>query len=693
MKGGSKMNNTSRRDFLKTAGAILAAAPAGGTLFSGLGRAQSHFPKTLILGIDGMDHKLLGKYMLEGIMPNFKKLASQGGFSPLWSSMPPLSPVAWSNFITGSNPGGHAIFDFIHRDPSMYMPEFSMAKVEAAPETIKLAGITCDNQLSLPFSSYKIPFSGGKTTLMRKGTAFWELIADKGIKCTMFKMPSNFPPVETEARSISGMGTPDLLGTYGTFSYYTDSPPPDYEDISGGDVFPIEIRNGKFTAGIYGPNNDFLDVEELEAKKGRRLRSKEKQSYVEFTVRVDPVNPVARIDIQGKQILLKAGEFSDWVELDFEMLPNFKSVAGICRFYLKSTAPKFALYATPLNISPANPALPICTPPDYSKELYEEIGHFYTQGMPEETKAFDHGIFDNADFVKQSDIVLDERLALLEYELNRFDDGLLFFYISTLDLCGHMMWSAMDAAHPGHDPEADAPYMDRYRGLYREMDKILGRAMAALGRDDTIMVMSDHGFGPWYRGFQLNTWLHRQGYLVLEPGTDPESVQILRGVDWKRTRAYAMGFNGLYVNQIGRERAGSVAPGRDKERLLGELTAELEAVVDPKNGKRMIKKAYRANEIYAGKYAFQAPDILMGYDWGYRGADESALGELPGELVADNLRKWSGDHAGDYTNIPGVLVTNREIKMKNPALYDLTPTVLSRFGISKQDWMVGDLVF
>jgi predicted AlkP superfamily phosphohydrolase/phosphomutase len=165
------------------------------------------------------------------------------------------------------------------------------------------------------------------------------------------------------------------------------------------------------------------------------------------------------------------------------------------------------------------------------------------------------------------------------------------------------------------------------------------------------------------------------------------------GVDWKKTRAYALGFSGLYINQMGRERSGAVGPGREKERLLDEIAAGLESIVDPKNGKSVIKKAFKSKDIYNGKYAFKAPDILMGYDWGYRGADESAMGELPPELLADNLRKWSGDHAGDYTNIPGVLVTNRKITMKNPALYDLTPTVLAQFGIAKQDWMVGDLVF
>lgn len=687
------MRVTTRRDFLKAAGAILAAAPVGGSFLSGRAAAQRHFPRMLILGIDGMDHKLLGKFVLEGIMPNFKALAAKGAFSPLWSSMPPLSPVAWSNFITGMNAGGHAIFDFIHRDPDTHMPEFSMAKVEPPPERMKIAGISCPNRLDVPFSSYSIPLTGGTTTLMRKGTAFWEMLCDKGIKNTIFKMPSNFPPVDCDARTISGMGTPDLLGTYGTFSYYTDNPPEDYEDISGGEVYPVSIDGGKFRARIYGPNNDFLDVKELEKKEGRRLKSKEKRSNVEFTVHVDRSNPVARIDIQGQKILLNAGEFSDWVELKFEMLPHLSSVAGITRFYLKSTRPTFALYAAPLNISPADPALPICTPDSYSKELYENVGNFYTQGMPEETKAYDHRLFENADFVKQSDLVLDERLTLLDYEMSKFDEGLLFFYFSTLDLCGHMMWSAMDSKHPGHDPEADAPYVDRYRNLYREMDKMLGLTISKMNEDDVVMVMSDHGFGPWYRAFHLNTWLYENGYLVLEPGVKPEDVQVLHGVDWKRTRAYAMGFNGLYLNQIGREHSGTVGPGREKEELLRELATRLESVVDLQNGAKVLKHVYPARELYKGQYASKSPDLVMGYDWGYRGSDESALGELPAGLLADNLRKWSGDHAGDYTNIPGVLVANRKLKMENPSLYDLTPTVLAHFGIPKLESMVGNLVF
>jgi predicted AlkP superfamily pyrophosphatase or phosphodiesterase len=86
--------------------------------------------KMIVLGIDGLDPDLLTKYMAEGKMPNFARLAEQGSFRRLTTSIPPQSPVAWSNLITGMNAGGHGIFDFIHRDPKTFQLYFSTSKVE-----------------------------------------------------------------------------------------------------------------------------------------------------------------------------------------------------------------------------------------------------------------------------------------------------------------------------------------------------------------------------------------------------------------------------------------------------------------------------------------------------------------------------------------------------------------------------------
>ena len=141
--------------------------------------------KLIILGIDGMDPQLLKKFMAEGKMPNFSALAQKGSFRLLTTSIPPQSPVAWSNLITGMNAGGHGIFDFIHRDPKTLQPYFSASRVEPPKHGIHLG-------------NWVIPIGGGSAEQLRQGKAFWETLDDYGVPNTIFRMPSNFPPVKAQ---------------------------------------------------------------------------------------------------------------------------------------------------------------------------------------------------------------------------------------------------------------------------------------------------------------------------------------------------------------------------------------------------------------------------------------------------------------------------------------------------------------
>ena len=123
-------------------------------------------PKVLVFGFDGMDPKLLEEFRAQGVMPNFEKFLAAGGqVTPFGTSTPPQSPVAWSNFITGMDPGGHGIFDFIHRDPETLLPFFSASEAKAATRFWKIG-------------SWKIPRDGGEVLNLRKGTAFWELLTE-----------------------------------------------------------------------------------------------------------------------------------------------------------------------------------------------------------------------------------------------------------------------------------------------------------------------------------------------------------------------------------------------------------------------------------------------------------------------------------------------------------------------------------
>jgi predicted AlkP superfamily phosphohydrolase/phosphomutase len=627
--------------------------------------AQTTGKRVLVLGMDGLDPLIAERLMREGELPNFTVLKERGDFRRLASSIPPLSPVAWSSFITGTDPGGHGIFDFIHRDPATLAPYLSTSRAEGASRTIKLG-------------RWMFPLTGGRVELLRRGKAFWEILAAKGIPATVNGIPANFPPVGSAARSLSGMGTPDIQGTYGTFSFFTDSPPEDAEDLSGGQLFPVVAVDYQVEAALEGPVNTF--------------REGGGTSKVEFAVSIDPEHHVAKIVIQGEEILLNEGEWSDWVRVEFPLIPFLKSVTGICRFYLKEVHPQFKLYVTPINLDPQAPALPISAPPSYAKELVRAIGPFYTQGMPEDTKALNGRILDEPEFLAQARSVLRERLAMLEYELKRFHAGVLFFYISSPDPIQHMFWGPMDTDHPAHDRAAGVLYGGTIKAVYQEMDRIVGRVLAEVDDRTTLIVMSDHGFAPFYRYFNLNTWLKDNGYLVLMATAEQGERSPFQDVDWQRTQAYGLGLNALYLNLQGREPMGSVPPG-EKARLLDEIALRLLRVRDPVTHRHAVSRVYKASEVYSGPYVESAPDLIVGYNRGYRASSKTALGEIPAGLFGDNKEKWSGDHAMAAELVPGVLFSNKKVKVPDPALPDLAVTILAEFGIQPAEGMRGRPIF
>jgi len=628
---------------------------------TGTDGAARNSKKMLILGFDGMDPVLLEKYMEEGLMPNFKRLKEKGGFKPLITSMPPQSPVAWSNLITGMNPGGHGIFDFIARDPKNYMPYLSTSKTTGGKGTLRLG-------------DWLIPFSKAGTLLLRKGKAFWEILDENGIPATVVKIPANFPPNKTGAKTLSGMGTPDILGTYGTFTFYTTRKV-DGTEVTSGKAVNVQFSKYSVKTELTGPPNPF--------------RADKAETSTELKITVDPEYPVALIQVDDDEILLKEGEWSDWVKVEFKLAP-LQSLTGICRFYLMKVRPDFELYVSPINIDPFNPSAPISTPDDYAARMADEIGYFYTQGMPEDTKALDQDFLHNDDFLELSEFIKNERIRMLNVEMKRFDSGLLFVYFPTTDPVQHMFWRNIDRKHPAYNPEEAEKYSDTIKNTYKAMDAVVGNVMKKIDDNTIIIVLSDHGFGSFRRYFHLNTWLKENGYINFTDKKLKSSGAFFENVDFKQTRAYALGFNGIYINLRGREGMGIVSEGKEKEKLLDELVRKLEAVIDPATGDKIINKVYKRRELYSGAHVKDAPDLLIGYNRGYRASWETALGKVPEGLFGNNMKKWSGTHLWDYKLVPGVILSNRKIKTEHPALYDIAPTILKEFGIKKDEDMVGE---
>ena len=660
------MNHIDRRKFIKlglAAGSLLALGSSD-LATKDFGKRETP-QKILILGLDGIDPRLLQLWMKEGKLPYFQRLARQGDFLPLRTSIPPQSPVAWSNFITGMNPGGHAIFDFVHRDPERYFPVFSASETTEAKKTVRIGNLV-------------LPLSGGEVNNMRQGKAFWQILEDYDIPATVFKIPANYPPVSTKQRTISGMGTPDILGSYGIFNYYTTETKELKEDIGGGRIHPVNVIANRVEAKLLGPVNAF--------KKDRP------ESAIEFKVFIDPVNPVAKISFQDHEFILKEGEWSSWKRIHFRMIPT-QSVNGICMFYLKQVRPNFKLYISPINIDPGRAVLPISTPQGYSEELEKRFGPFFTKGLPADTKALDNDVLDDGEFLEQDDLALRERLEMFDYELARFSSGLLFYYVSSTDQRQHMFWRHIDKEHPAYDPTLAKKYGNTIENIYKEMDKLLAKAMEKVDKDTVLIVMSDHGFSPFRRSFNLNTWLKESGYHTLINPWKQGREDLFMNTNWSKTKAYSFGLNSLYINQKGREAEGAVNPGPEKEALVREIADKLENFRDPKTGERPVLRAYIAKDVYQGPYVDLAPDIIVGYNHGYRTSWATPLGRIPKEIVEDNKEKWSGDHCMDPEVVPGILLTNRKIKAKSPALYDLTPTILKIFGVEIPKEIKGKPIF
>jgi len=638
-----------RREFLKLAALSPAVLLAMNT---GCRSTVSPARRVIVLGIDGMDPFLLNSFIHEGVMPNAAILMASGGLNPLGTSNPPQSPVAWSNFITGYGPDVHGIFDFIHRDPFSRAPYLSTSRV-IGPDRI------------ISISDWRLPLTGAKVELLRKGEPFWDRLTDEGIPVSMVKLPVDFPPDKGKAKILSGLGTPDMRGSQGSFTFFTDDAGSITDNTSGGIIVAVrDYGDNCYVCGIRGPENS--------------MRAGNPAMKIEAKVWVDRNADALRIDIQGESILLAAGEWSRWVRMRFDAIPNISSVNAIGRFYVKEITPRLKLYLSPLNIDPLNPALPISEPSSYSSDLARDLGPFYTQGFPEDTKALSRGILSDEEYLHQAWIVLSERLDLFQHELSRFREGMLFFYFSSLDLNIHMFYRVLDPGSPLY-ASTDPRFKGAVRELYSRIDSVIGDALAARDGNTEVLVLSDHGFAPFNRSFNLNTWLAYEGYANITAENE-RNRDMFAAIDWASTAAYGLGLNCLYINRSDREQNGAVPPEQVRDLLL-RLKRDLESVTDPATGRNVISNAYITADYYSGYLPPFAPDMIIGYARGYRSSWETTLGSYPEDVLTDNLDPWSGTHCIDPGAVPGILLSTAPLALRDPNLMDMGKSIASLFGI------------
>ena len=606
--------------------------------------------RAVILGFDGMDPELTERFIAEGRLPNLAKLREQGTFRKLRTTYPAISPVAWSTFMTGVNPGKHNIYDFLARDVNSYLPFLSSAEIKGPKRSWKIG-------------KYTIPLGKAQIKGMRKGTPFWHWLGKAGIFSSIIRVPVTFPPEKFSGVLLSGMCVPDLKGSQGTFCLCTTRKS-DGKFREGGVRVAAERDGNGVHSYIPGPEDPLGTHSELRA---------------DFVIRPDAVKNLATIEIDSEKVTLKVGDYSDWLPVKFKAGLGF-SAKGIARFFLKEVSPEVEVYVTPVNIDPSRPDLPISHPVTYSIYLAKMFGPYATLGLAEDTWALNEEVLDDNAFLAQCYANHEDRERMLFDALGKTQQGLCACVFDTTDRVQHMFWRYLEDDHPAarHVPRDQRPNV--IQDLYDRMDKLIGRVNEQIDDKTLLMVVSDHGFKSFARCVNLNAWLHQNGYLALKSGKI-ESGDWFEDVDWSKTRAYTMGLNGLYLNIKGREREGIVAPGKEAEALKQELQAKLNGLVDPDSGRIGITGVFVCDATYAGPYVDNAPDLLVGYGDGYRASWDSVMGKVTAQIFEDNLKAWSGDHCIDPRLVPGVLFSNHKIADEKVAIVDVAPTILKLFGL------------
>jgi len=600
-------------------------------------------PRVIILGIDGMDPNFLEAHWSD--LPNLDRLRHDGEFKRLSTTMPPQSPVAWATFMTGGDATLHGIYDFVHRNPRTLLPFSSM-------------GETAPSRHTVPIGAYQIPLTPSAIRTFRRGRAFWESLTEHGIPVTVLRMPMNYPPLES-GEALSGLGVPDMEGTFGTFSLYTDDPAGFTHDVPGGRIISTRVENGRARLRIFGPPNPF--------------RRDGAFATLDLSVDIDAASPVARFEIGSQSFMLRQGEWSDWVEAEFPLIPGLKSAHGMFRVYARQLAPGFEVYVSPVNVDPQRPEVRISAPAAYSARLADEAGMYYTQGMPEDTAALRQHVFDREEYLTQSRMVTREHIALLKTAVNEFRGGLLFFHLFAVDQDSHMLWGKFDRD---------------LLATYRMADDAVGWVRAR-AKTATLIVMSDHGFASFDRAVNLNTWLLSEGFLRLRrplTGQDRDLAandllanDLLSNVDWAGTQAYSLGLNSVYLNLQGREGHGSVARN-DAAELARQVADRLSEFRDPDTGKPVVTAVWQPHPRFEGDIEY-APDLVVGFAAGYRASWDGALGSIGRATVEENRDEWIGDHCMDPRAVPGVLLETRKSRLRDPDLKDLSASIPALFGL------------
>ncbi|MBI5095903.1 MAG: alkaline phosphatase family protein [Candidatus Hydrogenedentes bacterium] len=629
---------------LVSAAILLSAVPAG----------AADKPRVVILGFDGMEPSIVDTMLAAGELPNLAALRSAGAYERLHTTYPPQSPAAWSSFATCAPTGDHGIYDFLRRNPKNYLPDFGYGKTDAPR-------LAADGSLVSP----------PKAVNYRRGETFWASADRQGAKCKILHVPFSFPPDHLqEGLELSGEGVPDIRGTVTTFFALSDAFTPEElsAKVAGGIRLPIEFQEDSATVNI-------------PAYPDPRQRSNVVQAPL--TIKVDRSAHTVSLSAQGQSDTVAEGAWSKWFKWKFDVTAQY-SVHAISNFCVIEAGARVRIYMSSLQFAPKQPYVPFSTPVTYSGELEDRAGLYKTIGWTNDTHALSQDALTDDSFLAEAKTTDDWLQALTLDEIKRNDFQLLVSVWTSTDRVAHMFWRFRDPKHAQYTKEGAAKYGHVIEDTYKRMDAIVGAVRKQLPPDALVIVLSDHGFHSFRKGFSVNTWLARNGYLALTGKSDPATAhtekgqQFLAGFDWSKTKAYGLGLGSIYLNQKGREGQGLVAADAASQ-LIAELKAKLLDVTDPDTGGKVFSAVYTRDD-YHGQTA-DAPDLQLGYADGYQTSKPSAGGAVPQDVFEINNGKWSGDHASsDVASTAGIFLANKPMT-QDARIEDLGVTALTFLGL------------
>ncbi len=641
-------------------------------------------PRTIVLGLDGLDARLTRVLMDQGWLPGMTALARNHGLRETLSTTPAESGVAWACFARGANPGHTNLFDFVERSEGSYAPRLAGVRYHTAPVGFSQAGhgalltglaaiggigayagatrLTRRQWLKWTAAGSGALLAGGavggaawawrprrqelaESTVM--GRAWWDRQARQGVRSVVLRVPMTFPAgAEPGARLMAGLGVPDIRGTQGVYTLLTD-----HAEVSGPRQIPIVWRHDAAVIRLPGPENPV-----------RLGSTSDAQLHLR---RLEPDRILVSTG-HGEQ-RVERGTWSSWITLDFRFSP-LAGQTGRARAYFAPGPGDVRLYLTPIEFDPQDvpTGVPIGSPAAWARQLAQTVGDYRTIGWETATQGLADGVLDEAAYLVDATTAIDGNEALLHTQLSRDDWDHLTLVVQATDQVSHMFWDdevvAVQRGEKRADPEHPLVM------VYRRADQIVQRvADEARTLKTRLVVLSDHGFAPFRQAVNLNTWLARRGWLALKDrdardGASADKILASTpwaNVDWFNTRAYAMGLAGIYLNVVGREPDGIVKPQGEYEFLQNRLIRDLLDWTDPATGRPVFANVYRRQDIYDGPYVDAAPDLIFGLHEGYRVSSATVVGGIPEGEMTPNASHWCGDHCGvDAGLIPGILLAN-----------------------------------